>query len=438
MRNLSAERRRAARAGDEREARSGLLIAAALHAGVIVAAIFGGPIFSSDEAQAIRIAQVDLVSGASFDAMISSAPEGPRGDLPSLAPPSEGPESPAPEALAPEAPQRTDVAPAAAPERSEPVAADASAPPPQDRPDIAPARPEAPPTPDAPLSPTQGIVAQGVPLPAGPDRPDTPQRDAPVPVETAPPRDIDRVAPSPTPPSPLVAQADDPVPAVSSDAAEAPETPTPPDQPPAAPEAATTQIVTEADETSERDAPAPVASALPVGRPDVIPPEAAPERSDSESPPERVAAAEPERAPAPQPETERQQTAQAPAAPAPTSPSNAPRGRTLTRGEIEGIRARFENAWRPSPLLGLERYKELVVVLRVQLDRSGKIVGRPTVIAPNPVPDGRWQRAIDVAMRAVGRISRESFELPVESYGDWREMDLVFDPSKGLQWGGGT
>ncbi|MEM6441525.1 MAG: hypothetical protein AAF763_17740 [Pseudomonadota bacterium] len=432
MRNLSAERRRAARAGDEREARSGLLIAAALHAGVIVAAIFGGPIFSSDEAQAIRIAQVDLVSGASFDAMISSAPEGPRGDLPSLAPPSEGPESPAPEALAPEAPQRTDVAPAAAPERSEPVAADASAPPPQDRPDIAPARPEAPPTPDAPLSPTQGIVAQGVPLPAGPDRPDTPQRDAPVPVETAPPRDIDRVAPSPTPPSPLVAQADDPVPAVSPDAAEAPETPTPPDQPPAAPEAATTQIVTEADETSERDAPAPVASALPVGRPDVIPPEAAPDTPELESPPTEVTAAQPEPAETPQAPAQ-------PAAPsAPAQATNAPLGPQLTRGQVEGVKLGIQRFWRINMLQNLPNYEELVVTLQVRLGPDGKMQSQPRLVRPAGAADARWQRAVQFASRALSRAAQGGFDLPSESYGRWRTIEVTFNPGSGLQFRGGT
>ncbi|MEO0682172.1 MAG: hypothetical protein AAF192_17340, partial [Pseudomonadota bacterium] len=117
MRNLSAERRAAAGAGERTETRAGLVFSGLLHLAAIVTLALGGQIFSGGEARAIRLAEVDIVSAASFDAMISTAPEPAAAAIPGLAPPRldepQAPQTPATD----DRPERADAAEAAAPTR---------------------------------------------------------------------------------------------------------------------------------------------------------------------------------------------------------------------------------------------------------------------------------------------------------------------------------
>ncbi len=87
---MSAQRpiRRAYRgAEDEPESRRALMVSAGAHGALLLLAVFGGQLFSADEAQAVRIADVDIITSAQFDAMVSSAPEGPRDELAPVAAP---------------------------------------------------------------------------------------------------------------------------------------------------------------------------------------------------------------------------------------------------------------------------------------------------------------------------------------------------------------
>jgi len=60
------------------ERRSGLAVSAALHLALLAFLIVGGPVFDrGDEAQALRLAPVETITAAEFDAMVSSAPEAP-------------------------------------------------------------------------------------------------------------------------------------------------------------------------------------------------------------------------------------------------------------------------------------------------------------------------------------------------------------------------
>ncbi|MEO0682075.1 MAG: hypothetical protein AAF192_16850, partial [Pseudomonadota bacterium] len=286
----------------------------------------------------------------------------------------------------------------------------------------------APAVPEAPQAPPQGVTAESLPLPAGPDRPDAPQRDAPVETEVAAPRDLDRVAPTPVAPSPLVAEAPEATPDTRPAPDAAAEAPPAPEAPAAAPREATTQIVTEADDTSEESLAAPVASALPVGRPDAPPPAPQP---DPEPPQDQsIAAVETETTPAP-----------AAPAPAPSAPTGgaAAQGPAIPTGAIEGVRTRLSNAWNVSILSSLPNYEELVVTLSLPMGRDGKPAGRPSLISPSPRPsDPRWTRAIQFAERALMRAAGRGFDLPAESYGRWQTIEVTFNPRRGLQVGGGT
>jgi hypothetical protein len=189
------------------ESRSGLAVSAVFHLVLFAFVVFGGPIFDSDdEAQALRLAPVETITAAEFDAMVSSAPEAPADAVPAPLPPggaADAPESPEAPAAA-DRPEAADAPDEAAPE-APPSAAEAPSP----RPDPSPiARPDAPAAPDAPPSPPSGVTLSGQPLPAGPDRPDAPQRDAPVVPDAAPPREADRIAPVPAPDSPALPEAE--------------------------------------------------------------------------------------------------------------------------------------------------------------------------------------------------------------------------------------
>ena len=410
----------------EREESRGLLISAGLHGGLVLLALFGGPLFSADEAQAVRIADVDLITSAQFDAMISQAPEGPRGEVASLVAPRPGEDAPAPDASSADAPPaRAEQTPAeSAPERPAPPQVD-----PQSAPQQAAnpaARPQAPQADDAPVAPPQGVTTASPPLPAGPSNPDAPQRDAPVVPDAAPPRAADRVAPTPAPPREVIAEADQATPATrpSEDAAQ---TPPPPEQPAAAPREATSQIVTEADETSDEDTLAPVASAPPAGRPE------APARTRQEptpTPPTETAQSDPAPAPQPQPQPQPARNSGSNAG----SSTNAPLGPSLTSGQVEGVKLGIQKFWRMDRVTSLPNFEELKVVLRMKLDRSRKLIGNPEVVSPRSISDPRWRVAVQTAQIAATRAGRDGFQLPADSYGRWQLIEITFNPGRGVSF----
>ncbi|MAS42402.1 MAG: hypothetical protein CML46_09510 [Rhodobacteraceae bacterium] len=422
--------RRPPRPEDERaETGRGLWVSAGVHGALVALVIFGGPLFQADEAQAVRIADVDIISGAQFDAMVSTAPEGPRGETAPLVAPREGTDAPAPEGLNADAPPaRAPGAAAPAPDRAEAPA----------RPDAAPERPTPPasrplnnaPAPTAPVETPSGVASMSLPLPAGPDRPDAPQRDAPVTPDAAAPRPSDRVAPTPAPKSPVIAEADKATPE-SRPTLDTTPTPPRPETQAAAPKEAAAQIVTEADEQSDQDTRAPVASAPPAGRP-VPPSRSAP----AEQPQTEVAAAEPEKKPETRPA---EKPAPKPAAQsggggtaAPRQTTQAALGPALTSGQVEGVKLGIQQYWRQNRVITLPNYEELVVTLRMTLDRSGKMVGQPSFVSPRSPSDPRWKVAMDAARIAAQRAGSKGFDLPAESYERWKVIEVVFNPGRGV------
>lgn len=437
----------------EPEERRGLMLSAGAHVAIVLLAIFGGPLFKGDEAQAVRMADVDLITSSQFDAMISQAPEGPRGEVASLVPPKPGKDSPTAEAKQDKAPARKDPAkaesapsPAKPPAKQEPAAPTETAKPA--------ARPEAPKAPDAPVTPRKGVETSSPALPAGPKNLDAPQREAPVVPDAAPPRKIDRVAPTPAPPKQTIAEADKPTQAKKPTDQPAPTPPTP-DKPAAAPKEAASQIVTEADKTSEKDTLAPTASAPPSGRPDAAETKTAaveptpekpvekPAEKAAEKPAEKPAEKSADKAPAKPADKPAQKPADSTSAKADASKTasssggattNAPLGPALTSGQIEGVKLGIQKYWNISRVAGLPNYEELIVKVQVRLDQSGKMVGKPEVVSPKGAADPRWRVAIQAAEIAVTRAASTGFKLPAESYGRWQLIELTFNPGKGVQF----
>lgn len=95
----------------------------------------------------------------------------------------------------------------------------------------------------------------------------------------------------------------------------------------------------------------------------------------------------------------------------------------------QAIRAQVAPCWNPP--IGGEDVRNMTVLLRIQLNREGAVIGVPEVLDQTGVTPGNqsYARAFaDSARRAVMRCS--PIELPQEYYDAWKLFELNFDPSK--------
>lgn len=125
-----------------------------------------------------------------------------------------------------------------------------------------------------------------------------------------------------------------------------------------------------------------------------------------------------------------QQTTEQPAeAPADTGVEQAtdlPQGPPMTQAEVEGLKLQVAQCWRlPEGVAGAE---DLRVVLSVELDPTGSIVGEPRLIEPASAQSRAVLSAFEAARRAILRCQGAGFELPRDKYAQWRSLELVFDP----------
>ena len=243
------------------------------------------------------------------------------------------------------------------------------------------------------------------PLPAPPadldDRPLGPEESAPAPA--------DRVAPIPSaPPEPLVEAAPEVVEQTAPDPiAEAPSAP----QEAAAPEEATTEIVTEAEETTNT---APPASPRPQTRPNrpapqvaETPAEDAPTEEDTTAAAIAAAVAEAAGQSVPQ-------------------PNPVPSGPPLSSGERDALRVSVQNCW--SVDVGSQS-ANVTVTVAVSMNRDGTVVNNQVRQVEASGGDARAQQAaFEKARRAILRCQRGGFPLPPEKYDHWQEIEMTFNP----------
>jgi len=361
--------------------RRALYASAGIHLAVLGWALLGGQLFWGRDEPDFEVTGVTLLSTAEFDAMFSDPPSPALTDTP-LAPtaPSESdaPVAPAAEAIAPEA-----ITPEAAPP-----------PPGEAEPDVT-----------AMAPPTQADVTDQIAL-----MPSPPAQDVTAPLSERPaPSAAPRVAPTPAPAPPPEAEiapqvAPEPTPA---------EVPTPlPDAPPTAPEEAAPEIVTEAE--TPASSLAPVASTRPAARPERVvqaatpaPEIQAPEAEESDPMAAAIAAA----------------VAEAANAPAAATPSGPP----LTRGQREGLRLAVQNCWNVGALSS--EALRVTVTVEVQMGRDG-VPERNSVrmLSNTGGSDTAIRQAYEAARRAVLRCGGSGYDLPAESYDQWRTIEITFNP----------
>jgi len=282
-----------------------------------------------------------------------------------------------------------------------PVAADAPEPTPPETPDPLPVVPDAPQPPDPELT-------EVVPDLPAPETPPNAPIEAPV-DDTPQPQEAPRVAPIPvpeSPPSPEIAETA--TPRVSPDA----NTPVQADeQPEAAPEEATTEIVTEAETPSSA---APRAAPRPTARPTRPQPAVAePTNPAADAIADAVAAAVAAPDPTPTP------------APAPTAPTGPP----LTGGEKDGLRVAVQQCWNVGSLSS--EALMVTVIVAVSMGRDGKPDGGSIrMLDYFDGSDSAARQAFEAARRAIIRCGANGYDLPVDKYEQWREIEMTFNPER--------
>lgn len=146
------------------------------------------------------------------------------------------------------------------------------------------------------------------------------------------------------------------------------------------------------------------------------------EEAEARAVAEALAEAEAERAAAAaaQRETEAETSVERSAA------ADVPVGPPMTEAEVEGLKLQVARCWRlPEGVAGAE---ELRVVLSVELDPTGSVVGDPKLIEPANPQSRAIQSAYGAARRAILRCQGSGFDLPREKYQQWRNLELVFEP----------
>ena len=360
---------------------TGQVISGIGHAGLIGWLLLGGS-FQSDPAP-IEVTEVSVISSDVFEALLTNGPQ---------------PDS-ATEVALPVQPDITED-PVATPVPDQAVATPVPEAAPQPTPEVVPDIPA--PIPDPQITDT------------APAQPQPQEQAVPVP-DVAPrpiPRPSERVAPKAVAPPPEdVAPSDVEQPAISE--ADGGETPAEP-QDATAPEEAATEIVTEAEQPTN----APNTS--------MRPPSARP------SPPVRTA--EPE---VPEPVTPDPVSAAVEAAVDEainqvlngTATDATPTGPPLTSGEKDALRVAVSSCWNVGSLSSDALLT--TVVVKVDMTPDGKPVNSSIrMVSSSGGSAGAANQAFEAARRAIIRCTRDGYALPAEKYGQWKEIEMTFNPER--------
>lgn len=386
----------------DRSERIGMIVSGVAHLGVILWLILGGIFFSHDLPPPVATAEVTLMSEAEFSALQAAAPT-----AATEAPPAPSvPEPPAAEPV-PEAPVAE-----TAPEPAPPVEPEA-----QPEPDAAPDVTE--------LTPPETVVEDTPPTPPAPPV-DSPA-DA-LPTEVQPdPKAAPIVAPEPTE-----------APAENADVAPdvvAETTPEPaPEQAPVEPEQAAAPPETgQVLETEANREQTKLASAAPQSS---VRPKSKPAKPKPEKPKPAPAATAPAAAPEPEaPTTDAVADALAEALAGEASDSPAPgtgtaaSGPPMTGGEKDALVIAVKQCWNVGALS--TDALSTVVTVGVSMDPSGMPVNNSIrMIGYEGGSEAAAKQAYEAGRRAIIRCARTGYPLPPEKYEQWREVEIVFDPSK--------
>jgi len=95
---------------------------------------------------------------------------------------------------------------------------------------------------------------------------------------------------------------------------------------------------------------------------------------------------------------------------------------TLSQSDIDALRAQIQACWNPPP--GALEARELVVDVRLQLNRDGSVSSEPQVMNRGNHP--QFMVAAEAARRAIKRCA--PYKMPVAKYDLWSDVEVRFDP----------
>src|SRR6516165_9114822 len=95
----------------------------------------------------------------------------------------------------------------------------------------------------------------------------------------------------------------------------------------------------------------------------------------------------------------------------------------LSLSELEALRARLAQLW--TVPAGAKDPQELVVLVRIKLNRDGKLAAPPVVLSSGKSP--LFMAARDSAIRALFRGQPYDMLKP-EHYEQWKDVEITFDP----------
>ncbi len=107
-----------------------------------------------------------------------------------------------------------------------------------------------------------------------------------------------------------------------------------------------------------------------------------------------------------------------------SSSKGADRSLPLSISEIDALRQQVQKCWNVPT--GSVNAEDLVVKLRISLDRDGKVQGQPEVIRSGSYRNNFEKIATESAIRAVLRCG--PYRLPAAKYDRWKNVVLNFDP----------
>ena len=356
-------------------ATTGTYISGAAHVGLIAWLLAGWGL--SAEPLPFEVSEVSVVSGEEYAQLVAAR-------------------TPQPSTAEPEAP----VVPVFEEAPTRPPASEEAV----DLPDpvvVEPPAEELPP-PDAPEPITPPSDVEDTPPDVAP--PDVEETVAiPEPITEAPPqaRPAPRVTPEPAPLQEPDIQVDaPPAPPVSDEPSEDAEV-VEPDEPAAAPDT-TTEIVTEPEAPSG----AVATSLRPSVRPNRPTPTEEPEVASSTQEADVAAALEAAIA------------SQAPA---------VPQGPPMTGSERDAFRIAVNRCWNVDPGSVAAR---VTLTVAFSLTPEGRVDGNVRQVAASGGDAGAVRTAFEAARRAILRCQTQSgYDLPAEKYGQWKDVEITFDPS---------
>ena len=103
-------------------------------------------------------------------------------------------------------------------------------------------------------------------------------------------------------------------------------------------------------------------------------------------------------------------------------------GNKLTVSEEDAVRRQIEPCWNVQ--IGARKPEELVVDLRLYMNRDGSVRKAEIVNSARMRSDAFFRAAAESALRAVQNKNCTPLKLPRDKYDRWRTLVLRFDPSK--------